>query len=162
MARLESQWSCRTRRHVHRERVFLLADCGVGGAKVEGEDESWDFGTGAGFYIDATESGWNENYKMYTYVTEELPELVSTEFPIDSSRMSITGHSMGTYGVFDPLIIGGHGALTLFLRNPGKYKSVSAFAPISNPMNCPWGAKVITPGKMRLLTKGFLRLFWNE
>lgn len=68
----------------------------VGGAGVRGEDESWDFGTGAGFYIDATEEGWKDNYKMYSYVTEELPELVFQEYPIDSSRMSITGHSMGT------------------------------------------------------------------
>ena len=68
----------------------------VGGAGVNGEDESWDFGTAAGFYIDATEAGWKDNYRMYTYVTEELPELVFKEFPIDSSRMSITGHSMGS------------------------------------------------------------------
>ena len=68
---------------------------------MEGEDESWDFGTGAGFYIDATEPGWNENYKMYTYVTEELPELVFSEFPIDSSRISITGHSMGIHRIFE-------------------------------------------------------------
>ena len=68
----------------------------VGGAGVNGEEESWDFGTGAGFYIDATEEGWKDNYRMYTYVTEELPELVFKEFPIDSSRMSITGHSMGS------------------------------------------------------------------
>jgi S-formylglutathione hydrolase len=68
----------------------------IGGAGVDGEDESWDFGTGAGFYIDATEPRWKDHYKMYTYVTEELPELVFKEYPIDSSRMSITGHSMGT------------------------------------------------------------------
>jgi S-formylglutathione hydrolase len=67
----------------------------LGGAKIHGEEETWDFGTGAGFYIDATEPGWKENYKMYSYVTEELPELVFKEYPIDSSRMSITGHSMG-------------------------------------------------------------------
>lgn len=67
----------------------------VGGAGIDGEDDSWDFGTGAGFYIDATEPPWKENYKMDSYVTEELPELVFKEYPIDSSRMSITGHSMG-------------------------------------------------------------------
>jgi len=80
---------------------------------------------------------------MYTYVTEELPELVFKEYPIDSTRMSITGHSMGTNLLCaQSLIVGGHGALTLFLRNPGKYKSVSAFAPISHPSDCPWGQKV--------------------
>ena len=68
----------------------------VGGASVKGEDDSWDFGTGAGFYIDATEPAWKDNYKMYTYIIEEIPELVSKEFPIDSSRISISGHSMGT------------------------------------------------------------------
>lgn len=67
----------------------------VGGAGVSGEDDSWDFGTGAGFYIDATQDGWKENYKMYSYVTEELPALVAKEFPVDISRVSITGHSMG-------------------------------------------------------------------
>ena len=112
-----------------------------GGANIEGEDESWDFGTGAGFYIDATEPKFKEHYKMYSYVTEELPELVFKEYPIDSNKVSITGHSMGLE-IRTGLIIGGHGALTLFLRNPGKYKSVSAFAPISHPSECPWGQKV--------------------
>jgi S-formylglutathione hydrolase len=114
----------------------------AGGAGVTGEDDSWDFGTGAGFYIDATQDGWNKNYKMYTYVTEELPSLVAAEFPVSVSKMSITGHSMGLGPDGKRGNVGGHGALTLFLRNPGKYKSVSAFAPISNPSNCPWGQKV--------------------
>lgn len=69
----------------------------VGGAGVDGEDDSWDFGTGAGFYVDATQEGWNKNYKMYSYVTDELPQLVFKEYPIDETKMSITGHSMGTY-----------------------------------------------------------------
>lgn len=102
-----------------------------GGAKIEGEDEAYDFGSGAGFYIDATASPWSQNYKMESYITKELPSILFSTFPeLDSTRVSITGHSMG-----------GHGALTLFLKNPGKYKSVSAFAPIANPSLCPWGEK---------------------
>lgn len=102
-----------------------------GGLKIEGEDDSYDFGSGAGFYVDATVSPWSSNYKMYSYITNELPQTVFSAFPqIDSSRVSITGHSMG-----------GHGALTLFLKNPGKYKSCSAFAPIANPLKAPWGEK---------------------
>ena len=71
-----------------------------GGAGVDGEEESWDFGTGAGFYVDATQEGWKEHYKMYTYVTEELPELVAKEYPIDISKSSITGHSMGIFNLY--------------------------------------------------------------
>ena len=103
----------------------------LGGLNIEGEDESYDFGSGAGFYIDATKEPWNKGYNMYSYITKELPEALFSQFKeLDSSRVSITGHSMG-----------GHGALTLFLKNPGKYKSVSAFAPIANPINAPWGQK---------------------
>ena len=102
--------------------------------KIEGEDESYDFGSGAGFYIDATKSPWDKGYKMESYITKELPEALFSSFPeLDSSRVSITGHSMG-----------GHGALTLYLKNPGMYKSVSAFAPICNPSQCPWGEKAFT------------------
>lgn len=98
---------------------------------IDGEDDAYDFGSGAGFYVDATVAPWSSNYKMYSYLTDELPDTVSSAFSqIDSSRVSITGHSMG-----------GHGALTLFLKNPGRYKSCSAFAPISNPLNAPWGQK---------------------
>jgi S-formylglutathione hydrolase len=105
--------------------------CLTGGLKIEGEDDAYDFGSGAGFYIDATAAPWSTNYKMETYITSELPKALFSSFPeLDSSLVSITGHSMG-----------GHGALTLFLKNPGKYKSVSAFAPIANPVNCPWGEK---------------------
>ncbi|EZF25485.1 S-formylglutathione hydrolase [Trichophyton rubrum D6] len=103
----------------------------TGGLNIAGEDDAYDFGTGAGFYVDATKAPYDHGYNMYTYVTEELPKVIFSEFPqLDSNRVSITGHSMG-----------GHGALTLFLKNPGKYKSVSAFAPIANPVNCPWGQK---------------------
>ena len=101
---------------------------------IAGEDDSWDFGTGAGFYIDATTPSYSTNYKMESYITSELPSALFSTFPqLDGTRVSITGHSMG-----------GHGALTLYLKNPSKYKSVSAFAPIANPANCPWGQKAFT------------------
>ncbi|KAI5279739.1 hypothetical protein KEM54_004010, partial [Ascosphaera aggregata] len=101
------------------------------GLDIPGEEDAWDFGTGASFYVDATRAPYDKGYKMYTYITEELPKVVFSAFrQLDSERVSISGHSMG-----------GHGALTLFLKNPGKYKSVSAFAPIANPSNCPWGQK---------------------
>ncbi len=111
---------------------FLIADQpSIGGVNIEDEDDSYDFGSGAGFYVDATASPWSSNYKMYSYITDELPKTVFSEFSqVDSTRVSITGHSMG-----------GHGALTLFLKNPGKYKSCSAFAPIANPLKAPWGEK---------------------
>ena len=96
-------------------------------------DGAYDFGLGAGFYVNATEPPFAAHYRMYDYVVDELPALVAAEFPVDPERMAIFGHSMG-----------GHGALTIALRNPGKYKSVSAFAPISSPMNCPWGQKALS------------------
>lgn len=112
--------------------AVLYPDTSPRGLGIDGEDDSWDFGTGAGFYVDATKAPYDKGYNMYTYVTEELPGVVFEAFKdqLDGSRVSITGHSMG-----------GHGALTLFLKNPGKYKSCSAFAPIANPINCPWGEK---------------------
>jgi len=111
--------------------AVLYPDTSPRGLKIAGEDDSWDFGTGAGFYVDATADPYSQGYKMYSYITSELPKTVFSNFEqIDSSRVSITGHSMG-----------GHGALTLFLKNPGKYKSCSAFAPIANPLKCPWGEK---------------------
>ena len=95
-------------------------------------EKAWDFGLGAGFYINATQAPFDKNYRMYDYVQNELPALIAKEFreKIDSSRHSISGHSMG-----------GHGALTLAIRNPQQYKSVSAFSPIVAPMQCPWGEK---------------------
>jgi S-formylglutathione hydrolase len=96
---------------------------------IDGDSESWDFGTGAGFYVDATTEKWSP-YKMFSYINKELFELVSTKFNLDSDKCSIFGHSMG-----------GHGALISALKNPSQYKSVSCFAPISNPINCPWGKK---------------------
>ena len=95
-------------------------------------DGGWDFGLGAGFYVNATEAPWDRHYRMYDYVTEELPTVVSTHFPLDADRQGVFGHSMG-----------GHGALTLGLRNPDIYRSISAFAPISSPVNCPWGHKAL-------------------
>ncbi|CAL8371167.1 unnamed protein product [Arctogadus glacialis] len=110
--------------------IIVAPDTSPRGCGIEGEDESWDFGTGAGFYVDATEEPWKNNYRMYSYVTEELPKLINSNFAADPDRMSISGHSMG-----------GHGALVCTLRNPGRYKTVSAFAPICNPIGCPWGQK---------------------
>lgn len=97
------------------------------------DDEAYDFGKGAGFYVNATEAPWNTHFHMYDYVTRELPALIAANFPADMDQQGITGHSMG-----------GHGALTIFLKNQETYKSVSAFAPIVSPMNCPWGEKALT------------------
>jgi len=114
--------------------AVVFPDTSPRGLGIEGEDESYDFGSAAGFYVDATKEPWSKGYKMYTYITEELPKTIFGSFKeLDSSRVSITGHSMG-----------GHGALTLFLKNPGMYKSVSAFAPIANPSKCPWGEKAFS------------------
>eukprot|EP00656_Telonema_subtile_P057053 TRINITY_DN9291_c0_g1_i1.p1 TRINITY_DN9291_c0_g1~~TRINITY_DN9291_c0_g1_i1.p1 ORF type:complete len:304 (+),score=94.77 TRINITY_DN9291_c0_g1_i1:144-1055(+) len=101
---------------------------------IEDEGEGWDFGTGAGFYVNATQQRWSDQgYHMYDYVTEELPGLVAADASIDTTNVSVMGHSMG-----------GHGALVCALKNPGKYKSCSAFAPICNPTGCPWGEKAFT------------------
>ncbi|KAK6644553.1 hypothetical protein RUM43_000820 [Polyplax serrata] len=100
---------------------------------IPGEDDSFDFGSGAGFYVDATQDPWKKNYRMYSYVTKELPQLIAENFPVIPNMQSIMGHSMG-----------GHGALICALKNPGKYQSVSAFAPISNPMKGNWGRKAFT------------------
>jgi S-formylglutathione hydrolase len=99
--------------------------------RLPGDDAGWDFGLGAGFYVDATEEPWSAHYRMYSYVTRELPALIAAEFAVaDTSRQSIMGHSMG-----------GHGALVCALRNPVQYRSVSAFAPIVAPSQVPWGRK---------------------
>lgn len=113
--------------------ALISPDTSPRGANIEGDAENWDFGVGAGFYVDATREPWSKHYKMYSYVRDELRETVLAELPIDGSRLSICGHSMG-----------GHGALVLALRNPGLYRSVSAFAPISAPMRCPWGQKAFS------------------
>jgi S-formylglutathione hydrolase len=113
--------------------ALVVPDTSPRGLKIPGEDESYDFGTGAGFYVDATQPPWSRGYRMYSYVVKELPQLVAAEFPVDPTRVGVFGHSMG-----------GHGALTIALKNPDYYKSVSAFAPISSPMRCPWGEKALT------------------
>uniref|UniRef100_A0A6B2LDL0 S-formylglutathione hydrolase n=1 Tax=Arcella intermedia TaxID=1963864 RepID=A0A6B2LDL0_9EUKA len=113
---------------------FVAPDTSPRGLGIPGEDPDWDFGTGAGMYVDATNAPWSSGYKMYSYITQELPQLLSAQLPLlDTSRMSITGHSMG-----------GHGALLCALKNPGLYKSVSAFAPICNSSEVPWGIKTFT------------------
>jgi S-formylglutathione hydrolase len=110
--------------------MLVAPDTSPRGANVPGEADSWDFGVGAGFYVDATNDPWSKHYRMYSYVTRELPGLVAEKFAADAGHQGIFGHSMG-----------GHGALVCALRNPGQYKSLSAFAPIAAPMRCPWGKK---------------------
>ncbi|MES2942467.1 MAG: S-formylglutathione hydrolase [Pseudomonadota bacterium] len=113
--------------------ALITPDTSPRGANVPGEAESWDLGVGAGFYLDATEAPWSKHYRMETYITADLLPLVSSILPIDVSRIGIFGHSMG-----------GHGALTLALRHPHLFKSVSAFAPICAPSHCPWGQKAFS------------------
>ncbi|CAG8953334.1 hypothetical protein HYFRA_00003545 [Hymenoscyphus fraxineus] len=113
--------------------AVVYPDTSPRGLSIPGSEESYDFGTGASFYLNATSPPYTP-YQMATYITSSLPSVLFPSFPIlDPTRISITGHSMG-----------GHGALTLFLKNPGMYKSVSAFAPICNPSKCPWGEKAFT------------------
>ncbi len=112
--------------------IFVAPDTSPRGEGVP-DDPAWDFGQGAGFYVDATQAPWDASFRMRSYIEDELPGVIATEFPMtDLSRQAITGHSMG-----------GHGALTIALRNPGRFRSVSAFAPISSPLHCPWGEKAL-------------------
>jgi S-formylglutathione hydrolase len=111
--------------------IFVAPDTSPRGESVADADE-WDFGKGAGFYVDATQAPWSEHYRMWTYVTQELPTLVAAEFPADMGRQAITGHSMG-----------GHGALTVALNFPDRFRSVSALAPIVAPSQVPWGQKAL-------------------
>ena len=111
--------------------VFIAPDTSPRGEGVPDAD-GYDFGQGAGFYVDATETPWSANYRMWSYVTDELPSLVASEFPVDVDRQGITGHSMG-----------GHGALTVALNQPNRFRSVSAFAPIVAPAQVPWGQKAL-------------------
>ena len=114
--------------------ALVIPDTSPRGVTIAGADDSYDFGSGAGFYVDATTADWKEHYNMYTYITSELPALVESTFAGKiSATKSISGHSMG-----------GHGALTLALKNPTAYRSVSAFAPICHPTNCPWGTKAFS------------------
>ena len=114
--------------------IFVAPDTSPRGVGVPDDpDGAYDFGLGAGHYVNATEAPWAEHYQMRDYIEKELPSLIGENFPADMSRQGITGHSMG-----------GHGALTIGLRNPDQYKSISAFAPIVNPMDCPWGDKALS------------------
>jgi S-formylglutathione hydrolase len=114
--------------------IFVAPDTSPRGEGVADDaGGAYDFGLGAGFYVDATQHPFAEHYKMRTYIETELPEIVAANFPVDMERQGIMGHSMG-----------GHGALTISLRNPGRYKSTSAFAPIVSPVNCPWGQKALS------------------
>ena len=112
--------------------ILITPDTSPRGAGIAGESDSWDFGLAAGFDVDATEAPWNTHYRMYSYVLE-LYQTVILELPVDAARIAIFGHSMG-----------GHGALVLALRNPGLFRSVSAFAPICAPNQCPWGKKAFS------------------
>ena len=114
--------------------IMLVApDTSPRGAGVQGEDDDYDLGSGAGFYINATEDKWAANYRMEDYIIHELPKIIGVNFPVVKGKESIFGHSMG-----------GHGALTLALKNPGRFCSVSAFSPICAPSQCQWGEKVFT------------------
>ena len=113
--------------------ILVAPDTSPRGKEVPGDPANcWDFGLGAGFYVDATEAPFAANYRMWSYVTSELPELVAAHFPVDPARQSILGHSMG-----------GHGALTVALSHPGRYRAASAFSPIAAPSQVPWGIKAL-------------------
>ena len=112
--------------------VFVAPDTSPRGEDVPDADGEYDFGKGAGFYLDATEAPWSQHYRMRSYIEDELPEILAASFPVDLGRQGITGHSMG-----------GHGALTIGLRNPQRFRSVSAFAPIVAPSDVPWGQKAL-------------------
>jgi S-formylglutathione hydrolase len=113
--------------------MLVTPDTSPRKTRFPGDDASWDFGIAAGFYVDATESPWSQSYRMYSYVTRELPQLIESLGVARADRQGIFGHSMG-----------GHGALVCALRNPDQYRSVSAFAPIAAPMQCPWGVKAFS------------------
>lgn len=113
--------------------VLVMPDTSPRDTGVAGADDDWEFGDAAGFYLDATQDPWRERWRMGTYVADELPALVASEFGVDPARIGICGHSMG-----------GHGALTLALTRPDRFRSVSAFAPIAAPMDSPWGSKAFT------------------
>ena len=121
-------------RHAAEHGLMLVSpDTSPRGTGVDGADAAWDFGTGAGFYLDATQAPWKKHWRMGSYITQELRELVLANFAARADRVGLFGHSMG-----------GHGALTLALKNPALYQSVSAFAPIAAPMQCPWGLKAFS------------------
>ena len=110
--------------------ALIIPDTSPRKLEIPGDRDASDFGEGAGFYVDSTQAPWSASYRMYSYVSQELPDTVAAYFPVDTARMGIFGHSMG-----------GHGALVVALRNPQRFVTVSAFAPIASPMRCPWGEK---------------------
>lgn len=110
--------------------MLVMPDTSPRGLALPGEDDDYDFGSGAGFYVNATQAPWSEHYRMFDYVTQELPGIVAADLQGDPQRAGVMGHSMG-----------GHGALICALKRPDVFRSCSAFAPISNPVNCPWGEK---------------------
>ena len=112
--------------------ALLSPDTSPRGVRLPGDDEAFDFGQSAGFYLDATEAPWSAHYRMYSYVAQELPDLVTSLFPVDADRIGLLGHSMG-----------GHGALTIGLKHPERFRSLSALAPIAAPTQCPWGQKAL-------------------
>jgi len=113
--------------------ILVTCDTSPRGLDIPGLKDSWDFGEGAGFYVNATQAPWSTNFNMYDYVLDELPRVIEADFPVQKDRRSIMGHSMG-----------GHGALVIGLRNPKEFASVSAFSPISSPTRCPWGEKALS------------------
>jgi S-formylglutathione hydrolase len=113
--------------------ALVAPDTSPRGTGIAGEADDWEFGAGAGFYLDATEAPWSQHFRMHDYVANELPALVAANLPIDAARCGISGHSMG-----------GHGALTIALKHPGRYRAVSAFAPIVAPTQVPWGQKAFS------------------
>jgi S-formylglutathione hydrolase len=119
--------------HAARHGIVLVAPDTSPRVQLPGDRDSWDFGIAAAFYLNATQSPWAPHYRMYGYVVEELPQLIAANFNVDPQRSGLMGHSMG-----------GHGALTIGLKNPQKYRSLSAFAPICAPMQVPWGVKAFT------------------
>lgn len=112
--------------------AIIAPDTSPRGAEIP-NDDAYDFGQGAGFYVDATQEPWSRNFRMYSYLVGELPELVASHFAVDPTRLGISGHSMG-----------GHGALTIGLRNPTLFRTISAFSPICAPSQCPWGERALT------------------
>lgn len=113
--------------------MMLFPDTSPRDVEIEGDRENWDFGVGASYYVDATQEKWSKNYNMYTHVTQELRDVIERHFPVDPNRQSICGHS-----------VGGHGSLVLYLKNLDRYVSCSAFAPMTNAVNSPWGKKAFT------------------
>ena len=113
--------------------MLVTPDTSPRGSGVEGADAAWDFGTAAGFYLDATQEPWARHWRMETYITQDLPAVLAAQFPLAPQSISLFGHSMG-----------GHGALTLGLKHPHLFRSISAFAPIAAPMQCPWGVKAFS------------------